>query len=87
MRSLLVACVLLSGCHNACQDICFEMRDYAEQKCGMVVNDGDLDACLQQEAGSGSRDDRQACRQFNSQHHIDEEWGCDELNDYFAPAP
>lgn len=87
MRSLIFSLLLLTSCHNACQDICYEMRDYAENKCGMVVDDGDLDACLQQEAGSASRDDRQACRQYNSQHHIEEEWGCDELQAYFATAP
>jgi hypothetical protein len=86
MRWTIPAFLALTSCHNACQDICFDMRDYAEQKCDMVVPDGDLDACLAGEAGDNSSDDRQACRQYNNQRSIDEEWGCDELRDYFATA-
>jgi hypothetical protein len=89
-RLAAVALVLALGtaCHNACQDICDEMANYAEDKCGFTVGADQIAACVDAEAGKNlDRDDRQACRQFGNRRSIDAEWGCEELADYFdAPA-
>lgn len=81
--SLMVVVLALAGCHNACQDICFKMQRYAESECGLVVDEGDLDACLDAQAGSNSRDQRAVCRDYNTERDIADEWGCEELQDYF----
>jgi hypothetical protein len=89
MRKLAVLLVLLaSGCHNACQDVCHTMANYAENECGYTISDGDLDACFDRMAGKNLEDGaRKACRQFGSKSDIDENFGCDELADYFdAPG-
>lgn len=82
MRAV-VALLVLSGCHNACQDICVKMKNYAESECGLVVADDDLATCIDAQAGAASREQRAVCRDYNTQGDIADEWGCEELADYF----
>jgi len=37
----LLAATVLGACHNACQDVCVRMKEYAEEDCGIQVPDAD----------------------------------------------
>ncbi len=78
---LLGAALLASGCRNACQKICKDMAEYAEE-CGYTVTDEDLKECYKSQKGSESRDDRAVCRAFNDEEQLRAEWSCEDLEDY-----
>lgn len=81
MVRLLVALVLVTGCRNPCQQVCVELRDYAEE-CGFVVADTEFTSCL--EAQKKPEDaDKEFCRDYGDSTTIREEWGCEDLADYW----
>ncbi len=74
-----------SSCRNSCQDLCYDMADFLEKECGITVNDADIQTCVDEQAGVDATD-RAACRQFDGAKQIEEEWGCEELEGYFAAS-
>jgi hypothetical protein len=84
-RLLLPFSILLASvaCKNACQEICPRMAAYARD-CGYEVSADEVRACVQEQAGSASRDDRKVCRQFGDRGTLREEWTCEELSDYWT---
>lgn len=80
---LAVALLGLAGCHNSCQRLCTRMADYADE-CGLEVTDDDLASCIDAQAGAASRDDRPACREYNDEDALREEWTCADLEDYWT---
>ncbi len=86
MRKLVVLVVALAGstaCNNACQAICADMANVAEDECGYTVPDDQMKTCVERQ-NEAEPEERQACREFGDEETILEEWGCDELADYFA---
>jgi len=72
----------LSGCNNACQEICGRMANYA-QDCNIDVPDSEIDACIEDQAAATS-DDLKACRQDGSAEDIRTSWTCETLADFWA---
>lgn len=72
----------LAGCHNACQDLCKTMADYATE-CGHPVTDADLDACYARQSNP-EHDDAKACRDFGDPASVRNQWSCDEIALYFG---
>jgi hypothetical protein len=60
------------------------MKNYAEDSCGITVPDGQLQTCLDEQRGKGSKDDRETCRQFGSMNAIEQNWTCEDLQDFFG---
>lgn len=89
MRLLLclavVASAALSGCRNACQEICPRMADYARD-CGFEVSQEEVSACVAAQAGAASREDRAVCRDAGDRATLRAEWTCEDLSDYWARA-
>ncbi|MBN2801312.1 MAG: hypothetical protein JXX28_19380 [Deltaproteobacteria bacterium] len=81
--SFLSLLALLGGCHNACQDLCYDMADYAED-CGLTVTSAAFDACMEAQEGDASREDRATCRQANDPELLRSEWSCADLESYWA---
>lgn len=80
--ALLVASIVsLGGCHNSCQSLCPDMAKVAED-CGFEVSNEDMSACFEQ-LRDVERADLKACRQVTGADDIAEEWGCDEVDDFF----
>jgi hypothetical protein len=80
-----IALLPLGACRNSCQQVCVEMAKYAEDECGLTVPDEQIDACIDAQAGDASRDNRGVCRDYGNPSSIEQEWGCEELADYFDP--
>lgn len=89
MRGLLFIGLLaqLAGCQNACQSLCGQMADYAEE-CGYgPISAEEIDACVEGQKGSElEKGDRGVCREFNDPLIIRSQWQCEDLLDYFVPA-
>ncbi len=91
MRHLPVAILLLgsttlgTGCRNACQAMCREMYDYANE-CGYGVSKDELKACYQEQSSSNTpRTERQLCRDYFDD--MRDEWTCEDLADYWDDDP
>ncbi len=89
MRSLgivvALAASVMGGCHNACQDVCKRMKAYAEEDCGITVPDAELDACYERQT-SLDPEDAEACREYGDPAAIENQWSCEDLEVYWAPA-
>ncbi len=88
IRSLALAMItgapLAAGCGNPCQDLCKDMAAYAEDECGITVPDAQVTACIEAQAETTDDAALKVCRQYDSKSAIEEQWGCDELDQYFA---
>jgi hypothetical protein len=73
------------GCHNSCQALCVRLANVVETDCGITVPAEDLAECIEQQAGSESRDDRKTCRTSNAKSEIRDEWTCEDMA-YFIGA-
>jgi len=74
-----------AGCHNPCQDVCVEMKKYAEE-CGFEISNDDLKACFESQR---KPDDvtKAFCVEFGDPETIRVEWAsCDELAIYWDAA-
>ncbi len=82
--SLIVVLAAAAGCRNPCQQVCVEMRKFAED-CGYEVDKDEFKACLdgQKKPSDG---DKAFCRDFGDQETIAEEWLCEDLAIYWAPG-
>ena len=69
------------GCHNACQDLCKEMYDYALE-CDLPVTQDELKACYKEQSSPNTpRSERQLCRQ--NFDNLRDEWTCEDLSAYW----
>lgn len=84
LSHLLLATIALAGCRNPCQQICAEMRDYAEE-CGFEVDKDEFSACIdgQKKPSDG---DKAFCRDFGDGETLREEWSCEDLEIYWSPG-
>lgn len=81
--ALLPLLALAPGCHNACQKLCDDIFEYA-QECGFDPSKDELKACYDAEASSEQdRDKRAQCRMNAAD--LKEEWDCEDLVPYFDP--
>jgi hypothetical protein len=79
---LMLAPLFASGCHNSCQQICNTMKKYADE-CGVEVQNSELSACFERQAGKASRDNRSVCREFGDMDSIQQEWSCADVEEYW----
>lgn len=71
----------LWSCDNACQDLCVEMADYAEE-CGISVDAEELTACQSAQAEADRAAKRQ-CRTQGDAETLRTEWSCEDLASYW----
>ncbi len=77
---------LSAGCSNHCQDLCSELADYATE-CGIAVSSDELSDCKSNHQRRDLNDgDLAICQDFKDPDTIREEWTCDDLEEYWAPA-
>jgi hypothetical protein len=79
---LLVAVSGMTGCNNACQQLCGTMANYAED-CELPVSESEIDTCVEQQAEAPS-EDLKTCRQTGSAEDIRNSWSCETLAEYWA---
>ncbi len=85
LRTLAILSLLGSGaCNNSCQALCVRLAHVAETDGGIVFPAEDLTACIEEQAGSESRDDRKTCRSSNSKSDIRDEWTCEDMDYFFG---
>ncbi len=79
---LLLSLPFAAACHNACQSVCVHMAKYAEE-CGYVVAEAEFSACLDEQAGSASKESRASCRDYGSLATIRTQLTCDDVGIYW----
>lgn len=78
----LLAALATSSCRNPCQDLCVQMKLFAED-CGHTVPDSELDACIaEQELISNEAKD--TCREDGDLGTIEQTWDCDTIAVYWG---
>jgi hypothetical protein len=80
---LFVACIVLSGCDNSCQNLCVQMADFSEE-CEAPVGAAELEACIDDFADATS-EDLAICRDYGSGDVVRRQWTCDDLTLYNTP--
>ena len=84
---LICGALLVSGCNNACQQVCVRMAAYADE-CGFKIPDAELDACVDGNSSTSlAAEDLQTCRDFGDAEMIRKQWDCDDLEAYWAVSP
>lgn len=80
-HNILIAIFVLFGsaCNNPCQQICYDIREFAED-CGEPFSDQDISECIQNQ-GKKTREEKQSCSQ--AAPLLEEEWTCDNLEVFF----
>ncbi len=75
---------LVSGCNNACQDLCDELADYATE-CEIEVPESEVDTCVKNHQRRDLEDGKlEVCEDFNDPETLREEWSCADLEEYWA---
>ncbi len=82
IATLPVMAALSGGCRNACQNVCLEMAQAAEE-CGIIVTSSELDACIASQK-KPEPEARQACATYGDAETISAEWDCAEIGAYFS---
>lgn len=85
VAAMVGAAFLLSSCNNSCQTLCVRLAKYADE-CGYPVTQAELTACIDEQAGSESRDDRATCREFGDVETLRAQWTCDDMAIYWEDA-
>ena len=79
---LILSLTIAGGCRNACQQLCADIAQFAEDECGYTLASGELRECISDHSfGGASEDQREICQEFGDQ--LDEEWTCEDLELYF----
>jgi hypothetical protein len=81
--SILALCSLgLSGCGNACQDLCTEMAAFAEDSCGLTWSKDQIKTCQADHKRSETTSEgRSVCA--DELEGLEDEWSCTDLDAYF----
>ena len=85
---MILALLLATGClRNACQQLCNDMRDYAKDECGLEWSKEQLQDCYKEQRRGNLPENETVgdCRE--AAPHLEEEWTCEEFEDYFDAAP
>ena len=67
------------GCRNTCQDLCYDLSDFAED-CGYSFTNEMMDECLQNQ-GEKSGEEKGFCDE--AKPLLQEEWTCEDITIYF----
>ena len=74
--------MLMTGCRNACQQLCGDIVDYAEE-CNLSVPDDAKSTCIaDHKRGETTRDERGICAENRSS--LKDEWTCDDVEQYIG---
>lgn len=52
---MLLALLTLTGCRNACQEVCVELDTFAKDNCGLEFSDEDFSTCISDHNRRGIR--------------------------------
>ena len=77
---MLVWFIMLMGCRNPCQKLCLDIRDYAQDECGITVPEDQVKACLKEQR-QVEREQAESC--MIAAPSLQEEWECDDIEVYF----
>ena len=77
---LLLIIGVSTACSNDCQQLCVDIRDFAE-KCDEPFTNEDFSECMRAQ-GQKNGEERQACRQAR-ETPLSEEWTCEDIEVYF----
>ena len=77
---LLFVSGIATACSNDCQQLCADIRSFAEE-CGEPFTDEDFSECMR-EQGKKNGEERKACQQAR-QTPLSEEWTCEDIEVYF----
>jgi hypothetical protein len=80
MRLILGITLLLGGCRNDCEQLCVDMAAHAEEDCNKTFPDKQLQSCKDKYADAS---DQQLDTCKNLAPKLQDEWGCDKINEYF----
>lgn len=80
-HKILIAFIVILGnaCSNPCQNICYDLRDFAED-CETPFSDQEVRECLDNQ-GKKTREEKKSCAQ--AAPLLEEEWTCDNLEVFF----
>lgn len=83
---LLALGLLTTGCHNACQRMCVEMSEFAEE-CGYVVAEAEYDACLESNATDlVTPEQLDLCDANTDPDALRDWWTCEDLKENYQNA-
>jgi hypothetical protein len=71
---------LMAGCRNPCQKLCLDIRDYAEDECGITVPEEQVKTCLKTQR-QVEREQARSCQDVLPS--LQDEWECDDIEVYF----
>ena len=74
--------LVLAGCNNACQQICVELANYAQDDCGLTVTQDQITECQESQADLPEGRNEQ-CLEVADPEYIREWWTCDDLAQNF----
>jgi len=69
----------LFACRNDCQDLCYDLSDFAEE-CGYEFTNEMMDECIDNQ-GDKNRDEKNNCDE--AKPLLEEEWTCEDVAIYF----
>lgn len=72
--------IMLMGCRNPCQKLCLDIRDFAQDECGITVPEEQVQACLKDQR-QVEREKAESC--MIAAPSLQEEWECDDVEVYF----
>ena len=67
------------ACRNDCQDLCYDLSDFAEE-CGYEFTNEMMDECIENQ-GDKTRDEKNNCDE--AKPVLEEEWTCEDIAVYF----
>lgn len=79
MRLLPLFFLALTGCRNACQQMCVDLAQYAEE-CGQTPSAEEVDACIDARKTSLiGREKVDQCQEIQDPQKLREWWSCEDL--------
>ena len=73
--------LLSMGCRNPCQQLCLEIQSYAEEDCGMTIEEEQIQECVDKQ-NDAEKAQQESCS--NALPALRDEWECEELDLYFG---
>jgi hypothetical protein len=84
---MMLVLLLTTGCHNACQQLCKDMADYAKNQCDLQFSPEDIDNCYKEQRRGNLQDDLTVADCKDAAPQLEQEWSCDDVADYFDNPP
>ena len=80
--------LLATGClRNACQRLCNDMQDYAKKECNLEFSPEDLQNCYEEQRRGNLPEDQTVGDCKDAAPQLEQEWTCEEFEDYFDNLP